>query len=129
MRASDFNNPKALHNLTWIPIFLIGMTLIIIGIRSLFGFGFGIKHIDSNLILYGTGFGFLGIILMVFVQKTRLGTRINRAIPQALLVLLLIVVYINIDDLQTGGLTWILFGMTLLLVTSIIASQRLNKFD
>jgi hypothetical protein len=129
MHTSIINNPKALHNMTWIPIFLIGLVILIAGIGCLIGFNSGNVHIDSNRLQSGLGLGIFGICLMIFVQKTRLGTRVNRVIPQALLVILLFVVYLNMDGLLHVYLVWTIFVITLFLVTSIIASQRLNKFD
>ncbi len=129
MHTSIINNPKALHNMTWIPIFLIGLVILIAGIGCLIGFNSGNVHIDSNRLQLGIGLGIFGISLMIFVQKTRLGTRVNRAIPQALLVILLFIVYLNMDGLLHVYLVWTIFVITLFLVTSIIASQRLNKFD
>ena len=147
-------NQKTIHNLIWIPIFLIGIVSLAFGLiwifhpepwlidqpaneallQTSFGEIFSYsanKFLPSYLTVIYKFFGLwlitIGLLVMSHVKMTRLGTKQARVlIHLTLLVTLLLMYYLIFKYLPSSSLTPTLYIFTLLLGLSIYFSSRIE---
>ncbi len=150
-------NPRTLHNLTWIPIFLIGLSFSLLGIswvmarepwlldraanERLLAVGFERlfqaevnTRLPDYLTLSYRFFGWwmfsIGLLLMTYVQVTRMGTRLSRNAIHTVLAIIITGVYvIEFSFIPGSPFLWLTHLLTILFFISVYSSQKLNRFD
>ncbi len=149
--------PTTLHNLTWIPPFLIGFLAVVMGsawvlsdspwlldqqaneailrvsFQTLFHAGVN-DHLPDYLRLAYRMFGWwiisVGLLVMGYVHVTRMGTVLARNTLHIILTIMLIGLYrIEYTYIPGSPFVWVTHGLMLMLALSIIASAKLKTFD
>ncbi len=148
-------NQHIIHNLVWVPIFLIGLTALFFGLiwfwhpepwlidqlpneellRTTFEKLFSLKnnhYLPSYLKVIYRFFGLwlitVGLLILTFVKVTRLGTKQARIpIYSILLFTLVILYYLMFTYLKTSPLFPVLYVFTFLLGLSIYASTLIRE--
>ncbi|NOZ03816.1 MAG: hypothetical protein GXO92_04295 [FCB group bacterium] len=150
-------NPKTLHNLTWIPLFIIGLSFSILGImwvvardpwlldqaanERLLAVGFETlfkaeinARLPDYLILSYRFFGLwmfsIGLLLMTFIQVTRMGTRSARNAIHIVLAIIITGVYvIEFTFIPGSPFLFLTHLLAILFIISVYSSQKLKRFD
>lgn len=150
-------NPKTLHNLTWLPVFIIGLAALVLGIvylvmrepwtldqtanEALLQTSFADllvaevnRYLPDYLRLSYRFFGWwlvaVGALLMTYVQVTRLGTPLARNSIHAVLGIILAGVYTIIFRYIPGSpFLWLVHGLVLLYLVSLVAARGLKRYD
>ena len=148
-------NQHIIHNLVWVPIFLIGLTALFFGLiwfwhpepwlidqlpneellQTTFEKLFSLKnnhYLPSYLKVIYRFFGLwliaVGLLILTFVKVTRLGTKQARIpIYSILLFTLVILYYLMFTYLKTSPLFPVLYIFTFLLGLSIYASTLIRE--
>tara|TARA_B100001758_G_scaffold195934_1_gene173670 strand:+ start:2098 stop:2550 length:453 start_codon:yes stop_codon:yes gene_type:complete len=148
-------NQHIIHNLVWVPIFLIGLTALFFGLiwfwhpepwlidqlpneellQATFEKLFSLKnnhYLPSYLKVIYRFFGLwlitVGLLILTFVKVTRLGTKQARIpIYSILLFTLVILYYLMFTYLKTSPLFPVLYVFTFLLGLSIYASTLIRE--
>ena len=148
-------NQHIIHNLVWVPIFLIGLTALFFGLiwswhpepwlidqlpneellQTTFEKLFSLKnnhYLPSYLKVIYRFFGLwliaVGLLILTFVKVTRLGTKQARIpIYSILLFTLVILYYLMFTYLKTSPLFPVLYVFTFLLGLSIYASTLIRE--
>ena len=148
-------NQHIIHNLVWVPIFLIGLTALFFGLiwfwhpepwlidqlpneellQATFEKLFSLKnnhYLPSYLKVIYRFFGLwlitIGLLILTFVKVTRLGTKQARIpIYSILLLTLVILYYLMFTYLKTSPLFPVLYVFTFLLGLSIYASTLIRE--
>ena len=148
-------NQHIIHNLVWVPIFLIGLTALFFGLiwfwhpepwlidqlpneellQTTFEKLFSLKnnhYLPSYLKIIYRFFGLwlitVGLLILTFVKVTRLGTKQARIpIYSILLFTLVILYYLMFTYLKTSPLFPVLYVFTFLLGLSIYASTLIRE--
>ena len=144
-----------IHNLVWVPIFLIGVFAIILGILWFFHptpwlidqapnealiqvsfkdiFSHKINtYLPSYLMVLYDFFGLwltgIGLLIIAFVNVTRLATKLSQKyIFSILIVILIMLFYLVLTFLPSSPLIFMLPLLTILLGCSIYFSRLLNE--
>lgn len=148
---------KQLHNLVRIPLLLVGLMLIVLGaswltvrepwlldqaaneaaltisFKKLFSANIN-AHLPDYLRLVYRFFGWwvisMGILMLAYIQVTRLGTRLARNTILGVLGVILIGVYIlEFKFIPGSPFVWLTHGVSLLWFISIWATITLRKAD
>ena len=148
-------NQHIIHNLVWVPIFLIGLTALFFGLiwfwhpepwlidqlpneellQTTFEKLFSLKnnhYLPSYLKVIYRFFGLwlitVGLLILTFVKVTRLGTKQARIpIYSILLFTLVILYYLMFTYLKASPLFPVLYVFTFLLGLSIYASTLIRE--
>ncbi|MAV96133.1 MAG: hypothetical protein CMG06_03185 [Candidatus Marinimicrobia bacterium] len=148
-------NQRTIHNLVWLPNFLIGVTALILGLiwfwhpepwlidrspneillqttyEKLFSFGPN-KYLSSYLKVIYRFFGLwlitIGLLIITFVRVTKLGTKQARTSIHTIMIFVLILLYYLVFSfLETSPLLPSLYFFTLLLSISIYFSTLIRE--
>ena len=147
-------NQRIIHNLVWVPIFLVGLTALAFGLiwvshpepwlidqlpneellQTTFEDLFSLKnniYLPSYLKVIYTFFGLwlitVGLLILIFVKITRLGTKQARAsIYVTLFFTLIILYYLMFTYLKTSPLFPVLYVFTFLLGLSAYSSTLIR---
>lgn len=148
-------NPKLLHNLSWIPLFLIGLAAVVLGItwmivdepwlldqaaneatlqisfEELFAGEQNARLPDYLTTIYRFfGLWILGIGLLIcsYVLVTFMGTpRARNSILGVLGIFLLLVQYLAITRIPISPFVYLIYGLIFLYFVSLWASISLNR--
>ncbi len=148
---------RTLHNLTWIPLALIGLSAVGLGLGWLFApepwlldraaneallqttfaklFRADInRYLPDYLTLSYRFFGWwvfsIGLLLMAYILVTRLGTSLARKVIHGVLFILLGgVVYIEQTFIPDSPFVWLTWAVCVFWVLSVWASIQLKKGD
>jgi len=150
-------NPKTLHNLTWIPPMLIGLLAICLGLvwlitkepwlldksanEALLGTTYTAlfaapvnAHMPDYLTLTYRFFGWwvlaIGLLIMTFVQVTRMGTRLARNSLHVVILVILVGIYIiEYRFIPSSPFVWLTHGLSGLWLLSVFAAYKLKAYD
>ena len=148
-------NQHIIHNLVWVPVFLIGLTALFFGIiwawhpepwlidqlpneellQTTFQNLFSLKsnnYLPSYLKVIYRFFGLwlitVGLLILIFVKVTRLGTRQARILIYSTFFFTLVsLYYLMFTYLKTSPLFPVLYVFTFLLGLSIYASTLIRE--
>lgn len=148
-------NPKLLHNLTWIPLFLIGLCGGVLGIlwltvdepwlldraaneaalqttfTELFAQGINRSLPDYLIIVYrffGLWLLALGVVVCAYVLITFMGTpRARNTLLIILGMLLVFLFYLEYAYIPVSPFLYLTYGLLALYLVSLWATVRLNK--
>ena len=148
-------NPKLLHNLSWIPPFLIGLAAVGLGItwmivdepwlldqaaneatlqlsfQELFTGGQNAHLPDYLTTIYRfVGLWVLGIGMLIctYVLATFMGTpRARNSLLGVLGVLLLLILYLVVTRIPISPFVYLIYGLIFLYLVSLWASLKLNR--
>lgn len=120
-------NPKLLHNLAWIPAFLIGLCGVILGLLWLI--------LDEPWLLDRADYSFfglsvfaLGMMICAYVLITFMGTRRARNTLFVILgILLAALFYLEYAFIPTSPFVILTCGLLILYLVSLWASFLLNR--
>ena len=147
-------NQRIIHNLVWVPIFLIGLAALVLGLiwfwhpepwlldqlpneellQTTFENLFSLKnniYLPSYLKVIYTFFGLwlitVGLLILIFVKVTRLGTKQARtSIYVTLFFTLIILYYLMFTYLKTSPLLPVLYVFTFFLGLSAYSSTLIR---
>ena len=142
------------HNLTWIPIFFVGIIAVILGITwllhpepwlldkvpneillntsfdVLFSKSINIKLPDYLLVIYrffGLWLLSIGVLIIIYIYVTRLGTQTSRnSIFLVLTIILIGIYYLVLNYIPSSPLLPVLYILTLCLFCSMYFSRKLS---
>jgi len=133
-------NPKLLHNLSWIPAFLIGLCSSILGILWLTTgepwFFDEPAGVNQNLPLYlilicrffGLGLIGLGLMINIYVLITFMGTtRARNSLLVVLGFILVLLFYLEYTYVSISPFIYLTYALLILYLVSLWASLRLNR--
>lgn len=150
-------NGRQYHNLTWVPLFLIGLIALIVGITY---FTIGepwlldkkanellltvtfkdllSEGVNSGLSLYlsllyrffALWLGSVGVLILLYVLVTKMGTPLARnSLHSALFFVVAGIYYIEFSFIPTTPFIWLTHIVTFLLIVSIYGSIKIKKHD
>ena len=148
-------NQHIIHNLVWVPVFLIGVFAVILGIlwfihptpwlidqapnealikvsfKDIFSHKIN-THLPSYLIVLYDFFGLwltaIGLLIIAFVNVTRLATKLSQKYIFSILIFILIMLfYLVLSFLPSSPIIFMLPLLTILLGCSIYFSRLLNE--
>ena len=142
------------HNLTWIPIFFVGIIAVILGITwllhpepwlldkvpneillntsfdVLFSQSINIKLPDYLLVIYrffGLWLLSIGVLIITYIYVTRLGTQTSRnSIFLVLTIILIGIYYLVLNYIPSSPLLPVLYFLTFCLFSSMYFSRKLS---
>jgi hypothetical protein len=147
-------NQKTIHNLTWIPLFLLGLGAAVLGLgwlfhpepwmldqppneavlqtsfQSLFAADINV-HLPEYLLVIYRFFGWwvlsIGLLIMTYVQVTRMGTALARnSILGVLLFMLMGVAYMVFNFIPLSPFKNVLYLQLIMWLTSAYFSTQLK---
>ena len=147
-------NQRTIHNLTWLPILIIGIVSVGLGglwclhpepwlldqlpneillqtkFSELFSANINV-HLPDYLIVIYRFFGWwliaLGLLIITYLLSTRMGTKFARdSINMVLFIVLVGLYYLVFSFIPKSPLVPTLYGFTLLLSCSVYFSRRLD---
>ncbi|MFQ6608345.1 MAG: hypothetical protein ACE5EE_07395 [Fidelibacterota bacterium] len=150
-------NPKLLHNLSWIPLFLIGLAAVVLGItwmivdepwlldqaaneatlqlsfEELFT-GNHNAHLPDYLTTIYRFFGLwvlgIGLLICAYVLVTFMGTRRARnSLLWVLGIFLILVLYLAITRIPISPFLYLIYGLIFLYLVSLWGSINLNRLE
>ena len=145
------------HNLTWIPMFIIGLNALTLGVvyttisqpwlmdkkaneillevgyETLFAQDVN-QHLPDYLTLMYRFFGWwlvsVGLLIFLYVLVTKMGTRLARNSLHIITIIILIGTYcIEYVFIPTTPFLWLTYGIAFLLLVSIYGSVKLKSFE
>ena len=145
---------KKIHNFTWIPLFLIGLSAVVLGLgwfihpepwildqppnEALLQISFHTlfadeinAHLPDYLLVIYRFFGWwvlsIGLLIMTYVQITRMGTALARnAILGVLLFILIGVAYMVFNFIPLSPFKIVLYMQSVMWLTSAYFSTKLD---
>ncbi|MDP6755722.1 MAG: hypothetical protein QF769_06330 [Candidatus Marinimicrobia bacterium] len=145
---------KKIHNFTWIPLFLIGLSTVVLGLgwlihpepwildqppnEALLQISFHTlfadeinAHLPDYLLVIYRFFGWwvlsIGLLIMTYVQITRMGTALARnAILGVLLFILIGVAYMVFNFIPLSPFKIVLYMQSVMWLTSAYFSTKLD---
>ena len=126
-RRISMMNPKLLHNLIWIPLFLIGFSGAVLGILWL--------TVDEPWLVdkmvyrfFGLWLLALGVVVCAYVLITFMGTpRARNTLLIILGILLVFLFYLEYTYIPVSPFLYLTYGLLTLYLVSLWATVRLNK--
>ena len=148
---------KSYHNLTWIPMFIIGISALTLGVvyvtigepwlldkkanemllktsyDTLFAQDEN-QHLPDYLTLMYRFFGWwlvsIGLLISIYVLVTKLGTRLARNSLHIVTVIILTGIYcIEYHFIPESPFLWLTHSIALLFLVSIYGSVKLKQYD
>ena len=147
-------NRRIFHNLTWAPIFFVGIVAVILGITwlvhpepwlldkvpnevllktsfdILFSKSININLPDYLLVIYrffGLWLLSIGSLIIIYIYVTRLGTKVARnSIFLVLTIILIGIYYLVLNYIPSSPLLPVLYILTLCLFCSMYFSRKLS---
>ena len=148
---------RCYHNLTWVPMFIIGLSALFLGVvyvtinepwlldkeanekllrvtyNTLFAQNAN-RHLPNYLILMYRIFGWwlvsIGLLISVYVLVTKMGTQLARNILHIVTVIILTGIYcIEYHFIPETPFLWLTHSIALLFLVSIYGSVKLKQYD
>ena len=148
---------RCYHNLTWVPMFIIGLSALALGViyvtinepwlldkeanekflgvtyNTLFAQNVN-QHLPNYLTLMYRFFGWwvvsIGLLISVYVLVTKMGTQLARNILHIVTVIILTGIYcIEYHFIPETPFLWLTHSIALLLLVSIYGSVKLKQYD
>ena len=148
---------RCYHNLTWVPMFIIGLSALVLGVvyvtinepwlldkeanekllrvtyKTLFAQNVN-QHLPDYLTLMYRFFGWwvvsIGLLISVYVLVTKMGTQLARNILHIVTVIILTGIYcIEYHFIPKTPFLWLTHGIVSLLMVSIYGSIKLIQSD
>ena len=148
---------RTFHNLTWVPMFLFGLVVLSLGVvyitiqdpwlldkeanETLLTVSYNIlfsqsvnQYLPDYLTLMYRFFGWwlvsIGLLLLVYIFVTKMGTRLARnCLYVATVIVLIGVYYITLKFIPETPFLWIVHGFVFLLLVSMYGSIKLTRYD
>ena len=148
---------RTFHNLTWVPMFLFGLVVLILGVvyitirdpwlldkeanETLLTVSYSIlfsqsvnQYLPGYLTLMYRFFGWwlvsIGLLLLFYIFVTKMGTRLARnCLYVATVIVLIGVYYITLKFIPETPFLWIVHGFVFLLLVSMYGSIKLTRYD
>ena len=148
---------RCYHNLTWVPMFIIGLSALVLGVvyvtinepwlldkeanEKLLGVTYNTlfaqnvnQHLPNYLTLMYRFFGWwvvsIGLLLSVYVLVTKMGTQLARNILHIVTVIILTGIYcIEYHFIPETPFLWLTHSIALLFLVSIYGSVKLKQYD
>ena len=145
------------HNLTWVPMFIIGLSALVLGVvyvtinepwlldkeanEKLLGVTYNTlfaqnanRHLPNYLTLMYRFFGWwvvsIGLLISVYVLVTKMGTQLARNILHVVTVIILTGIYcIEYHFIPETPFLWLTHSIALLFLVSIYGSVKLKQYD
>ena len=145
------------HNLTWVPMFIIGLSALVLGVfyvtinepwllnkeanEKLLGVTYNTlfaqnanRHLPNYLTLMYRFFGWwvvsIGLLISVYVLVTKMGTQLARNILHIVTVIILTGIYcIEYHFIPETPFLWLTHSIALLFLVSIYGSVKLKQYD
>ena len=148
---------RCYHNLTWVPMFIIGLSALVLGVvyvtinepwlldkeanekllrvtyNTLFAQNVN-QHLPDYLTLMYRFFGWwvvsIGLLISVYVLVTKMGTQLARNILHIVTVIILTGIYcIEYHFIPETPFLWLTHSIALLFLVSIYGSVKLKQYD
>lgn len=148
---------RCYHNLTWVPMFIIGLSALVLGVvyvtinepwlldkeanEKLLGVTYNTlfaqnvnQHLPNYLTLMYRFFGWwvvsIGLLISVYVLVTKMGTQLARNILHIVTVIILTGIYcIEYHFIPETPFLWLTHSIALLFLVSIYGSVKLKQYD
>ena len=148
---------RCYHNLTWVPMFIIGLSALVLGViyvtinepwlldkeanEKLLGVTYNTlftqnvnQCLPNYLILMYRFFGWwvvsIGLLISVYVLVTKMGTQLARNILHIVTVIILTGIYcIEYHFIPETPFLWLTHSVALLFLVSIYGSVKLKQYD
>ena len=148
---------RCYHNLTWVPMFIIGLSALVLGVfyvtinepwllnkeanEKLLGVTYNTlfaqnanRHLPNYLTLMYRIFGWwlvsIGLLISVYVLVTKMGTQLARNILHIVTVIILTGIYcIEYHFIPETPFLWLTHSIALLFLVSIYGSVKLKQYD
>ena len=148
---------RCYHNLTWVPMFIIGLSALVLGVfyvtinepwllnkeanEKLLGVTYNTlfaqnanRHLPNYLTLMYRFFGWwvvsIGLLISVYVLVTKMGTQLARNILHVVTVIILTGIYcIEYHFIPETLFLWLTHSIALLFLVSIYGSVKLKQYD
>ena len=148
---------RCYHNLTWVPMFIIGLSALVLGVvyitinepwlldkeenEKLLGVTYNTlfaqnvnQHLPNYLTLMYRFFGWwvvsIGLLISVYVLVTKMGTQLARNILHIVTVIILTGIYcIEYHFIPETPFLWLTHIIALLFLVSIYGSVKLKQYD
>ena len=148
---------RCYHNLTWVPMFIIGLSALVLGVvyvtinepwlldkeanEKLLGVTYNTlfaqnvnQHLPNYLTLMYRFFGWwvvsIGLLISVYVLVTKMGTQLARNILHIVTVIILTGIYcIEYNFIPETPFLWLTHSIALLFLVSIYGSVKLKQYD
>ena len=148
---------RCYHNLTWVPMFIIGLSALVLGVfyvtinepwlldkeanEKLLGVTYNTlfaqnanRHLPNYLTLMYRFFGWwvvsIGLLISVYVLVTKMGTQLARNILHIVTVIILTGIYcIEYHFIPETPFLWLTHSIALLFLVSVYGSVKLKKYD
>ena len=148
---------RCYHNLTWVPMFIIGLSALVLGVfyvtinepwllnkeanEKLLGVTYNTlfaqnanRHLPNYLTLMYRFFGWwvvsIGLLISVYVLVTKMGTQLARNILHVVTVIILTGIYcIEYHFIPETPFLWLTHSIALLFLVSIYGSVKLKQYD
>ena len=148
---------RCYHNLTWVPMFIIGLSALVLGVvyvtinepwllnkeanEKLLGVTYNTlfaQNVNQQLPHYLTlmyrFFGWwvvsIGLLISVYVLVTKMGTQLARNILHIVTVIILTGIYcIEYHFIPETPFLWLTHSIALLFLVSIYGSVKLKQYD
>ena len=148
---------RCYHNLTWVPMFIIGLSVLVLGVvyvtinepwlldkeanEKLLGVTYNTlfsqnvnQHLPNYLTLMYRFFGWwvvsIGLLISVYVLVTKMGTQLARNILHIVTVIILTGIYcIEYHFIPETPFLWLTHSIALLFLVSIYGSVKLKQYD
>ena len=148
---------RCYHNLTWVPMFIIGLSALVLGVfyvtinepwllnkeanEKLLGVTYNTlfaqnanRHLPNYLTLMYRFFGWwvvsIGLLISVYVLVTKMGTHLARNILHIVTVIILTGIYcIEYHFIPETPFLWLTHSIALLFLVSIYGSVKLKQYD
>ena len=145
------------HNLTWVPMFIIGLSALVLGVfyvtinepwllnkeanEKLLGVTYNTlfaqnanRHLPNYLTLMYRFFGWwvvsIGLLVSVYVLVTKMGTQLARNVLHIVTVIILTGIYcIEYHFIPETPFLWLTHSIALLFLVSIYGSVKLKQYD
>ena len=148
---------RCYHNLTWVPMFIIGLSALVLGVvyitinepwlldkeenEKLLGVTYNTlfaqnvnQHLPNYLTLMYRFFGWwvvsIGLLISVYVLVTKMGTQLARNTLHIVTVIILTGIYcIEYHFIPETPFLWLTHIIALLFLVSIYGSVKLKQYD
>ena len=148
---------RCYHNLTWVPMFIIGLSALVLGVvyvtinepwlldkeanEKLLGVTYNTlfsqnvnQHLPNYLTLMYRFFGWwvvsIGLLISVYVLVTKMGTQLARNTLHIVTVIILTGIYcIEYHFIPETPFLWLTHSIALLFLVSIYGSVKLKQYD
>ena len=148
---------RCYHNLTWVPMFIVGLSALVLGVvyvtinepwlldkeanEKLLGVTYNTlfaqnvnQHLPNYLTLMYRFFGWwvvsIGLLISVYVLVTKMGTQLARNTLHIVTVIILTGIYcIEYHFIPETPFLWLTHSIALLFLVSIYGSVKLKQYD